>query len=85
LEKSSGEGILMPGMHEHMLYWKDMENKGGSQGVGGVDGWGFAIDFRSHSIDVAQVSLFPSHGVSYTVFCSRSVVAQHLGHKRCLI
>ena len=28
LEKSSGEGILMPGMHEHMLYWKDMENKG---------------------------------------------------------
>ncbi|CAK9029707.1 ABC transporter B family member 25 (ABC transporter ABCB.25) (OsABCB25) (Protein ALS1 homolog) (Protein ALUMINUM SENSITIVE 1) (OsALS1) [Durusdinium trenchii] len=27
-EKSSGEGVLLPGMHEHMLFWKDAENKG---------------------------------------------------------
>ena len=27
-DKSSGEGILLPGIHEHMLYWQDAENKG---------------------------------------------------------
>ena len=27
-DKSSGEGNLLPGIHEHMLYWQDAENKG---------------------------------------------------------